>query len=76
MIKLTGISVEGIDKITGAKIAKVSLSSDTKDEVVAIGDDGSTVDGLSAGDKMTLGSTCLCATGDFGILNSSGVWTF
>lgn len=74
MIKLNGISVEEVS--ADKRKVKVSLVADTKDEVIAIGKDGSTVVGLKDGDEMTLGSTCLCATGDFGLINSNGNWTF
>lgn len=74
MIKITGYSVE--KDIAGAREVRASLVADTKDEVVEIGSDGSTVVGLMNGDKLTLGSTCLCANCDFGVLNSSGTWTF
>lgn len=62
--------------ISGQRKIIASLVADTKAEVIAIGANGSTVNGLQTGDTMLLGSTCLCANGDFGILNSSGVWTF
>lgn len=75
MIKINGsISVEEETDIS--RKVKVPLIADTKDEVIAIGSDGSTVLGLKDGDVLQLGSTCLCATGDFGIINSSGSWTF
>lgn len=75
MIKLSGSPV--VEKDTkGAREVRVSLVADTKAEVIAIGANGSNVSGLQSGDKMTLGSTCLCANCDFGVLNSSGVWTF
>lgn len=55
---------------------KATLIADTKDEVEAIGNDGSTVDGLRDGDILEFGSTCLCVDGSFGILGSDGNWTF
>lgn len=74
MIKVTSITGEGYTE-EGYRLVKASLVSDTAEEVadVTTGDD---IDGLTENDHLTLGSTCLVANGDFGILNSSGVWTF
>lgn len=72
MIKVTNVVIEKYHP----KQVKVSLIADTKAEVIAIKNDGSSVVGLQAGDIMTFGSTCLCVNGDFGILKSDGTWQF
>lgn len=74
MIKVDSMTLEGFNE--NGRNVKASLIADTKDEVIAIGNDAATVAGLTDGDKLTLGSTCFCANADFGILNSEGVWTF
>lgn len=64
------------ENVDGERRVIVSLVADTKEEVIAHGTSGAGVERLQPNDVMQFGSTCLCATGDFGILNSEGVWQF
>lgn len=54
----------------------VQMVADTKEEVNAIGTDGSTVVGLKKDDIISFGSTCITTSGDFGILKSNGSWNW
>lgn len=75
MIKQTGYVIED-DKKTEEREIRASLVADNKEEVIANGASCRGILGLMYNDKLTLGSTCLCATGDFGILDSEGNWHF
>ena len=74
MIKAYNILIEKTRQ-DGRDIS-ASLKADTAAEVTSIGNDASTVVNCLAGDKFVLGTTCLTATGDFGLINSDGIWTF
>lgn len=58
------------------RYVRCSLMSDNKDEVDAIGNDGSKVKGLQKNDKLTLGTSCMTSTMDYGILDSEGSWNW
>lgn len=72
MIKASGITVE--KEKDGKRYVKCSLNADTGAEIKANGTDVTNIVGLRPTDEMTAFSTCLCADGDFVMLNSSGVW--
>lgn len=55
---------------------EASLKADTSAEVTAMGYVADGVEGLVDGTIISFGSTCLTADGDFGMLDSSGVWQF
>ena len=74
MIKVTSITGEGYNE-DGTRNVKASLVADTVEEV-AEATTGANIDGLTENDVLTLGSTCLVATGEFGILSSTGIWNF
>ena len=67
---------DALTQINKPRKVKANLIADKKEEVEAIGNDGSTVDGLREGDILEFGSTCLCIDGSFGMLGSNGNWTF
>lgn len=74
------IRVDGAIKITqnadGTDLVKCSLVADTSAEVIAIGDNGSTVEGLDANTKIAPFSTAFTKSCDLGVLGSDGVWNF
>lgn len=74
MIKCKEYVVDGYKN--GKTVVRASLVADTSSEVVAIGANASTVEGLSENYVMSFGSTCLTVNGDFGQLDSSGNWVF
>jgi hypothetical protein len=74
MVKVKGLTVESIKD--GKRNVVVSLAADTKAEVDACGSSGENVLGLNATDVIVLGSTVLCADGSFGLINSSGQWSW
>lgn len=75
MIKVTSFKIEKRNE-DGTREVVASLLADSANDANAIKDDGSKVSGLKDGDKLVLGSTCLCATGDFGMIDSTGKWNF
>lgn len=76
MIKLLGTPVVENCTNTGTKFVRVSLWADTEAEVAGV-TTGADIEGLTAKDILTMGSTCLTATeGSFGRLGSDGVWNF
>lgn len=58
------------------KKCTADLVADTKDEVIAMGSTTKGVEFLADGYTLLLGSTCMTAQGDFGILGSDGNWNF
>lgn len=72
MIKASSITVEKEEN--NVRYVEVSLKADTGAEVKANGTDVTNIANLKPTDVLTMGSTCLCADGDFLMLNSSGVW--
>jgi len=74
------IRVDGPIKIThqadGVDLVKCSLVADTSAEVIAIGDNGSTVEGLDAKTKIAPFSTCFTVEQELGVLGSDGQWKF
>lgn len=78
MIKCTDSnnSVESAFEMEKPRLVKASLVADTKEEVIAIGTDATTIQNLRETDTLDFGSTCLCTDGSFGILDSNGEWKF
>jgi hypothetical protein len=74
MVKVSGLIVESIEN--GKRNVVVSLVADTKDEVNACGASGENVKGLNADDVIVLGSSALCADGNFGLISSNGQWNW
>lgn len=74
MVKVNDIITESTEN--EIQYIQASLVADTAFEVESMGAIGDNVVGLAPNTRLTLGSTCLCATGDFGMLDSSGVWHF
>lgn len=60
----------------GNRYVRCDLISDNSEEVDAIGNDGSKVKGLQKNDKLTLGTSCMTSTMDYGLLNSDGEWNW
>lgn len=74
MIKVDSLIVEHIEN--GIRHVKAGLLADTKAEVVACGSSGANVRGLNPTDIMVLGSTAMCADGNYGMITSSGIWNW
>ena len=74
MIKCKDYVVDGYKN--GKTAVRASLVADNSAEVVAIGTNANTVEGLTDNNIMSFGSTCLTVNGDFGQLDSSGNWVF
>lgn len=74
MIKATDSKYERDDDVNRYVLA--TLVADTPAEVVEHGTSGRGVVGLQPNDVMTFGSTCLCVSGEFGMLNSNDEWVF
>lgn len=74
MVKVKGITVESIEN--GVRMVEVSLKADTKAEVDACGNSGAGVIGLMDSDVIVLGSTAMCADGNFGMITSTGTWNW
>lgn len=75
MIKCTDYVLEGFT-LSGKTEVRASLVADNKAEVLANGVDASNISGISDDSVLTLGSTCMTADGDYGILDSSSAWHF
>lgn len=75
MIKCKGFDVEKY-RDDNTKLVLASLAADDKSEVESMGNICSNVIGLNDGDEISFASTCLCTSGDFGMLDSSGSWKF
>jgi len=79
MIKLKSINVEKRTTTPDGstiRICECSLMSDTSDEVIAIGNDGSTVVGLDSTIRIAPFSTCFTKDKELGVLGSDNQWTF
>lgn len=74
MVKVTSLTVESIKD--GVRNVVVSLSADTQAEVISCGASGENVVGLQPTDIIVLGSTALCTDGNFGMINSNGIWNW
>lgn len=75
MIKLDSMEIEKyLDN--GGRVVKAKLIADTSLEVEANGKYGAGVEELNDNDEMSLGSTCITADAEIGILNSAGNWNF
>lgn len=76
MIKIKSIITEDYNTpgVDDGKTILVSLVADAKEEVIALGNDASSLTGHP--DTFAFGSTCLTVTKDFGILDSTGNWNF
>ncbi len=73
MIKVD--EIEKIEKYDGGKrYVKVSLTADTKAEVLEMGTDGSLVKGLLDMDVIAAHSTAFTADKKLLVLDSAGVW--
>lgn len=73
MIKLD--TINKIEKYeNGHRYVKVSITADTKEEVEALGTDGSKVQGLFAEDIITAHSDAFTASKELLVLTSEGVW--
>ncbi len=77
MIKCSSYTVEkrpnSQDETT---IVEASLKADTSAEVSTMGATCDGVVGLEDGTVLSMGSTCLTADGNFGMLDSQGAWQF
>lgn len=70
-----GIS-EIVNNADGTSSLKCGLLADTSAEVIAIGNDASTIDGCGIGDKLLPFCTCFTADQELGVLGSDGAWKF
>ncbi len=74
------LSKKGIEEIInnadGTATVKCTIEAGTSAEVIASGADGSTIEGLNAGDKLAPFSKCFTASAELGVLGSDGVWKF
>ena len=61
---------------SGKRVLKVSLNADTALEVIAIGDDPATVEGMPNDTVIAPFSSCFTVEQKLGILGSDGVWNF
>ena len=74
MVKMLSMKIESIHD--NKRNLVVDIVADTQAEVIACGNSGAGIFGLTENDTMVLGSMALCADGSFGILDSSGTWNF
>ena len=74
MIKCVSYEVDKYDENGDVKVVTASLASDTKSEVVTMGNIANNVDGLPNGVTLAAFSDCFTAKQELVILNSSGVW--
>lgn len=74
MVKVLDLTVESISN--GRRNVVVSLAADSSSEVDACGCVGTNIIGLTDKDDIVLGSTALCADGNFGMINSNGTWNW
>lgn len=74
MVKVQDLTVESIKD--GRRNVLVSLFADTKAEVIACSSSGANVMGLNADDIIVLGSSAMCADGNFGLIDSNGNWNW
>ena len=74
MVKVDSLIVEKIEN--GVRYVKAGLIADTKSEVVACGSTGANIEGLNPTDNLVLGSTAMCADGNYGMINSNGNWNW
>lgn len=58
----------------GKRLVKCSLVADTGADIIAVGTDGSKVEGLGANDVIAWGSDGFTTEQEFFMLNSSGQW--
>ena len=59
---------------SGKRVLKVTLNADTASEVIAIGDDPATVEGMPNDTVIAPFSTCFTASQELLVLDSSGIW--
>jgi len=77
MIKCEGKTIEQHkNESQPYDVCEVSLKADTQAEVISMGAIASGVEFLEDGTHLSMGSTCLCANCDFGVLKSDGSWEF
>lgn len=74
MVKVDGTPITTGYTVDGKRKVKCSLIADESADIIAIGTDGSTVEGLGPNDVIDWGSDCFTCEQELLMLNSSGQW--
>lgn len=76
MIILDQVEKQVGTDVNGKRVLKVSLDADTAAEVIAIGTNPATVQGMAADTVIAPFSSAFTADQKLGILGSDGTWNF